>query len=1702
VSCTQTRIDDTDVLQSIFSRYGRIAVRISLLLQYENDFKEAVETRPQVVGAYADLLELVCHVTFACVQGSRNRESDRGTGSQIDEKFATYFKLFSTRWKRLVYFATWNIRKHSQIKSGVEPGSIRQFLEVQDRPLQMILETRVHSPIEGSFEWFSSYLYDFTVADSNVLLVTGGPGCGKSALAQWTTERPQVSAEQDTWTIIPYAISKLSTILNVVHELTLAGADVPVEALPVRILKGILLQMLDRLVLRWKTQEAILRVVSETAKASARGASDSEVEESLCKGIRMALTSDIHFMLIIDGLDQIRGGEPAAIRLLERLENVLSEKNNSSKLIVFSSPFQAKIRTGNMQQVTMQASSDLHVAVRNMISSIPQFDRFESDQLESIVAAVVTRAQGSFAWAEMVLEYARKQSTLSEVMDSVQSAPQSMSDLLDYHLSHLPLDQFETRSILAWLVASKRPLLVKEIEQLFNIDPKGPSCTSRLVSREGEAFNSVRPLVMVRDGVVSFRHRLIRDHIIDRARSVHGESNAGEFPFSLKEAHYDLLTRCLEWVKRYVPDQVPVSLNKLSLEEQNRFFDKHVLLEYTARYWLLHLSSSPLLAPDGKFQFNAIVPRSLPESVLLAQLELTCRESQFTRSCIAELYRLSAEVRGSVLGERSKAFLQSMVFSARASEKVHASDADDHCYEAWRLSKDILGPSAITLTCAELFLGCHNKTSSDRKEEVLKDLVLTDWDDSIISHSHKLGYLQTLVQMYGARNDTGSARAVSKQFHQGVVQRYGQNSTQAAETAGFLADRFELSSNDEMAIEVARTKYEHMTRTMDVTDERRILYTLHLAQLYEEKHDLKQAETVLADLWAGLTSREVDSASTLEKKASVAVVYCHFLRRRSRKDEAEKVIQEMLSDIQNMGIHSQEILEPAQALRGEAKEMGLSDLELSLSILIWGYYRRSGQQYSREAVSVAQSLVTSMDKMVSVENASGLSTQNRELLRELLDSITSLQSHLHLSLPTLMLCRKLMAVYIQDENWQEASATAWAVFKHVWPSVEDPKCIKTFPSDIAPHVADIALSLAHCHFRRFNLEKATVVYENGFRALITTEKVAVPTVLAMMKTVVEFFETTFQFPKALGLLRQVTYFLESRLGQSHRYTIDNLYYEANLASRLGKQNEAKRCYQKIYSANLRDKKISAAGMEAAVALIGMHEQERQWDSALAIYRHLWPALIVDGGDDRSLFDKHLEKTYMGYTSALGTQNTARDNFAERYKVTSDYQRSCSQVYGPTHERTLKATVLLAELCQDREDHIDEAILLYKGLLQVDDLVPKSQSSKSLDQMSQPLPVSLKHRLAWLYARKKTNSPEAGSLFMEEFQLGKRQHGYSAATTLSWLREVALFHSRQKSMESVYRGTQILRAYVLEGLQVNNSQIGDRLTEWAQKVADIYLECGYMEAGNRLLDEIRYRVVYGSETASQRQQDSVFVAAFEGALTLGKVSSCHAQSEMRHEVQLYETFSKDFSGHDLIQALRDGQLLFRFQAEHGRMRAMNECRQKLFDYFCASLSASSLENKDVVREFYDICLREVLLDDYNIRILTATSESVRNLCNSSRFQEASDLAGVLHSFLHLTEGLCSYESILTSIKICQYLNGYNTAKFEDGKVQHEMAVESKLLLQEIMAAAKDIKIQFVELPFAELNDLIMLLGEYELFDELEVRTSSYDQSRSIGLITYH
>ncbi|KAL2868786.1 uncharacterized protein BJX67DRAFT_37297 [Aspergillus lucknowensis] len=1670
-------IDNIDVVDNLFSNYGRVTLGISLLLQQENNFQSSRALQQEVAEIYSHLLQLVVHVAaeYRHVVRTQNWQA---MNQAANHAFFCYYNRFTTHWRQISGIV---LESGVVKKQHADLASIYQFLELQDRPLQMLLESQAHSLADGSFSWFEPHLTTFTVGPRSLMLVRGNPGSGKSALAQWTVERLQVSSEYDVWNVIPIVIR----------------SDIPITTLTLSILKGILVQMLDCCVTCRKTQGDIIAAITTALNQAERGAPDPEVEGFLWAAIRTAVQSNLHFMIVVDGMDQIKHAMSTVGPFLELLQDTIMD--TPSKLVVFTRPMtteQIPIReTTTTHQIAMNPSiieRDLTASIRDSMAFDSAFSVLSQSQRNALASAIASRSEGCFVWAQLAVEALRSQPPSNDMATEVGKIPNNLGDLIDMHLRSTNLKRPGAESLLGWMTVVERPLRAQEVEQLLAIDTKSLKTTPRPSNADRDVYQPLRRLATLRDGFVSFRHPLIREHIQAQAKM------RKEVPFSLADAHYDLLIRALLWVRRNITDEVAISWDKMSVHARDRYLDAFILLEYTARYWLAHMLSSSIASKEGKLSFSPAFGKILPDSVLFAQLELTNKESQFSRSSTAELYRLAVEVRRSVLGNDSPATLQSLIMSGRVADRTQSVWATDHLYEAWTRSRTRLGPSAaITHGLEQLLVSSEEGAGrADRaatlKTDALRDMALSGWDSSDISFAQRLLYLDKLVKAYQEEDKSDEAYSVSKQFYRQTVQAYGPYSAETMAAAEYLTTHFQIRPPDELALELARTKYETMVRSMDASDPRRVAYSLSLAEMYEEYSQPAKAEAVLSKLWHSLSTPGKENKSAWDQRTKVAFYYSRFLRRQGRVDEASAILRDLSADLEaDGGVKSPAMASRAEELRQEAREMQLNEMDRALAIQLWKYYKSANQQYSPDAVNLAKNLTegTIPAEGGAVDTMGNLSLEESKMLPEWIDSLAyEIKGDESARIRLLLLCHQLARQHIRDERWRQGSDCACAALKHTWPTVEDTESKCRFSSDESPVMANLAMDHAYCLFRRLDVPTATVVYGNAFKAAILADQVAVPSVTAVAKTVVEFYETTFQFDAALALLRQVSGFFASRLGNNEKHTLDSRYHEGDLALRLDRREEVENSYSHIYRATIRNGKISASGVRAAVALVTIYEQSEKWDSALEVYRHLWPTLVrfdEKDGYDRALLEGLLPKTYSGYMSLL-THSAVQAGYAERQQVASEHQQLCRKLYGPTNARTRDATLLLAGICSESDSHSGEAIRLYQRVLNTHDWVQQSEAARTLPDMKEPIPIDIKHRIAQLYLRQNQSSPEARKLYLEELVLAKQQQGLSAPTTLLWLREIARMYANSGDPSLRQEGAQILREHVDEVIHVTANQ--QTLMDRGHRLGEIYLECGYMDEGNDLINRLHQQVIRETPAAHRQALDehrpAVFVAAFEEVF--GKRQSAREiLDEMSREGQVYNNFQQRLTSHDLMPTLAAGEKLHRLQTQQKHTTAAKNTEDQLYQYFCNTLSVSRpVRSKEIVHMFYNMCRRESLREDYNINVITQTTGLVRDLCNTSRFEDATILTGTLHSFVHLTDGLCTSESIFTAIKLCLYLNGYQAAKCTDEATAKNMALESQMLLQEIMGNTKRIPLEFTELPFEELNDLITVLGEHEMFEDLE------------------
>lgn len=295
---------------------------------------------------------------------------------------------------------------------------------------------------------------------------------------------------------------------------------------------------------------SLYKSLATAYELSVLGAPISQVEDALWKALEGGLRSDRYQTIVIDGIDQLRGGEVDSLRLLERLHTIVS-KHSKTKCIIFSRPVSKALphHYAHFSIETTHTSRDMSYLTESLLRSITSFETLNPTDRTTIVSKLVQRADGSFGWLVQAFEILKAEKTSESILKRVDAMPKTLPELIDLTVRSVDLKHRDARSILAWMLASERPLLVGEMKQLIEIDISTCTRSPRTSRIEDDIIQTCGPLVDIRDGFVRFRHSTIKQDLLHRAASVTDFKNSGTFPFHIKEAHYDLTIRCLAYVK-------------------------------------------------------------------------------------------------------------------------------------------------------------------------------------------------------------------------------------------------------------------------------------------------------------------------------------------------------------------------------------------------------------------------------------------------------------------------------------------------------------------------------------------------------------------------------------------------------------------------------------------------------------------------------------------------------------------------------------------------------------------------------------------------------------------------------------------------------------------------------------------------------------------------------------------------------------------------------------------------------------------------------------------------------------------------------------------------------------------------------------------------------------------------------------------------
>lgn len=817
----------------------------------------------------------------------------------------------------------------------------------QDRVLATL--NRDHSffvdqQVEFTCLWFQKHLTRFLQSDKNFFLVTGQPGAGKTTLAGSIAERLQR----------PVNRKQVDTLFCSLSP------DVPTTATSLAVVKSLLFQLLSLRVGNLGMYYALLRAYQQCRTSGDLATYENCLWSALAETLKHPIEGGNDLIMVVDGLDEIAESQSASIKaagaispsaLLEKLAKITNEARGV-RLIALSSSIKMPANfSGTHHQITAEdVRDDLHAVALRALANNHHFHSKPGNEQETLLENIIQAANGSFLWTILICENLNSQKSseaVSKTVASLQSSKTSVQDLVLKLFTSLDTTS-NAKTALSWLMAAERPLTIEEIHTLFTIDTGRSTFSDKGVDVHA-TIQSLKPFLTLHERIIRFKHPIIHTALHDFAKK-------NKIPINLQDSETDLLLRVLTYAKCTLREKGEPLIDNHDPSISDRLFRQHHFLEYTVRYWVMHLQQSPL-APkaSGEFKPSNELKKALPDTTILPILEQLVWDTQLPIPQAIDLHKLVGTVRRTILTENHPSVLQTYLAVATAYLLLeNPNEAQGYFYLCVKISRKVLSNvHPLTLECANYYLRITETMTSttrteiiNRREEILIVLI-TAYERQYGSTAELV--IQTrklLVELYVSINEEERAMEIYRLIQEATIKQYGAGSHQAEDLEGHLGVVLGKRPGGKPLEGYTESFFhgddEKDEATVEIFDIASIVAYLRKAEMYFSREEWVLAERTYVELWqeVSMKCRTSHSIEWHEKNIEVMTSYSKFLKSRKRTVEASSVLTCVWQQYEHHQLsYSETIVSRLTVVAREMKSMGYYTQALSIYKYASHYYK-------------------------------------------------------------------------------------------------------------------------------------------------------------------------------------------------------------------------------------------------------------------------------------------------------------------------------------------------------------------------------------------------------------------------------------------------------------------------------------------------------------------------------------------------------------------------------------------------------------------------------------------------------------------------------------------------------------------------------------------------------------------------------------------
>ncbi|KAI1370309.1 hypothetical protein F4677DRAFT_451529 [Hypoxylon crocopeplum] len=1632
---------------------------------------------------------------------------DREFGGQLDEICAKREQLVYTIWSY----------KLGSTQGANDVASLHRELGSAQTHVKSYLYGRIQDKkrrTEGTCEWLEDDLVDFLEKGDKVLAITGNAGCGKSMLAAWVRDQLERIGHLD---------QKQRTI-----SYTFA-VDYPEKSTTVALLKSLLSQLLEISIGDVRLFEQLLSTLTKFEGEH----NDKELAKQLWAVLDAGLATvngkGVNLAIIVDGLDEIVGGDAVALDLYKRVHQSVM-KLPKIRAITFSRPLSHLGQPGCRHVVVTQehVHDDIQLYLIDRLAKRSVYTSQSDAKQQELLSLLVSRARGSFLFAYLSLQLLDsdvKFDAFKKLVEGIKPDPAKNHDfLLKELISKVNLKDAHISHLLTFMVAIERPLQIGEAEDLLSVDVITRSISSHVNIRK--VLPATRGLLVERKGYVHFKHSVVRNYL---------RGLCGSQLLSLKDAHRLLTMTLLLFARNVLKQPCEPSFDIVNRTIIDQAYQSHPIIQYTVQYWITHIQQSSLISTKGDLTLSPDFKDIFPDSTFFVMLEWSSWQTRPLLESI-RLHDLALKVRSACFGEKHRTVLQSLIILGllyrTQSDVIKAAE---FFYRASSIGQVVLYKfSPLVITCTSVFLVCTEQVTYTKRntivtyrEEMIRFYIEVCKGQYGAHSDHTIRWYESLIKLYRDINEEHMAAVILKELHEIIIIRYGRGSDRdrgiTRELAGMKVVLKKGEAQDDK-VEDNELLFE-ATEKMELTDELRLTIILSLAKTYESQRQFLLAEKLYVALWSRVCEACIQKA-TVELQIvqlNIALEYIHFLRRLKRESEACNIMVCVWAEYEHRSFESKIIVLRLKELSVLFRQFGLLTVSVSILKRAWGWFKERKMIETEEA-SETTTIITEVVEEITetTTEVTTTTTETETITREVYETTYTRAKSGKVDRHFFKASLALVNLHLKLERWSEAEIVLRQSLELVWKGVLTVDEKLTLEGSYISETVATATRLALCYHRQRKFDKAEQIYVRVWRACLTSLKAEDVLLINITTSLISFYKEYHRYEKIIQIYVQLLQHYRKQVGATHKLTISILYQLAATYELLGSK-EAYDYYAEIVASYTHNGICHQEAFYAATIVLKFYREESRWTDLQKLCVILWET-VTKHNHEFKVSEEFVQLVYEQYRYVL--EFHSKVEFSVLYKLTVEYRETVKKVWGVSVSIYLTALIALAEICETSEEHYLESVSIYEEVI---------TKTKTVTTISETKIRTIKKRLSTLYVTvitsgKKTETTtieRAIVVCSETYEQFKVQFGWWHETTLLKLKELVLIYSKLNTEKSRVTMIALMQESVVKIL--STTIVAMELYKSALTLASIYKAVKLEREGHELLRQLRVLILFpGFDVSEQKitikldvkltKVALVFLISLEEGLyhSDGKPGHNHysqLMADLLLETLLYEQYVS-VTAH--ITEKTNIETVFEHTA---RLRSVWVSRRrtdfvsildkKLFAIFIERYSkvlGSYVNDQKATFEFYVALLTEIgdgnaterTTVDFAMATVKSINTIVRKLMVENNLPRAHAVARCGFQFANAQRFYHNKRRGVLGYKLAELLAGHGVPawKTADAALKESMLATSRSVLQTVFAAFREAGVDFVSLRFEDLSSIVTLLGDQKNYGELETLLTALWRSREV------